>query len=299
MGNFKSETEMINSRIGSVKISEKSSTNNDQILSNGSTVSDLKKHSSSSSDLNSQMLMNPTNLSIPLLKYEENGEIEIQSPDYSMWESIFTDQLDVDFMMSSPVRNTQSSPQASTYFNSAMQAVQSLVGSSPPRFASPLGRGKGLSPLNRVINSPNNQYMQVESLSLPALETLLDDTYDHKDDDFVMFSPMKIPGGGDGSGECYDGLTVGATVPELLDYLTMPNSTRFCESDHQVGPVAAVQPLSQQLQHERQQEEQRQRLHRQPEPPPRMQRPPPPLHHQNMHNTLMVPIPESDQVMIN
>ncbi|KAL8538481.1 hypothetical protein ACS0TY_000476 [Phlomoides rotata] len=298
MGKMKSERDMIDSSssIGLVK-----STNHDQITttsSEGSTVSDhvvINKINSSSSDLNSQILMNPTNLSIPLLKYEENGEIEIQSPDYSMWETIFSDQLDAaDFMMCSPVRNT-SSPQASTYFNTAMH---SLVASSPPRFPSPLGRGKGLSPLNRVINSPNNQFMQVEqveSLSLPALESLLDDTYDHKDDDFVVFSPMKIPG----SGECYDAVP---SVPELLDYLAMPNSTRFCDSvvgDHAVAQEnganyhQTAQPLSQQLQHERQQEEQRQRLlHRPLEPPqplPRMHRPP--LH----HHTLMVPMPEPDQ----
>ncbi|KAH6766582.1 hypothetical protein C2S52_017565 [Perilla frutescens var. hirtella] len=251
-----------------------------------SSVCDLKKNSSSS-DLDSHSLtptslissltpvgslnslINPTNLNIPNLKFEENGDIEIQSPDYSMWESIFSDHTDNDFMICSPVRNMLS-PQTSNY------TYPHLVGASPPRFPSPLGpnKGKGMSPLHRVFNSPNNQFMQVEqveSLSLPALETLLDDTYD-KDDEFVLFSPMKISSGvGEGSADCYDGLTA---VPELLDCLTMPDSTR------------------------------RQQLEPPHAPPHRLQRQHPPHDQQNQQlqnnnnnniNTLMVPVPEPEQ----
>ncbi|KAF3964802.1 hypothetical protein CMV_010953 [Castanea mollissima] len=95
-------------------------------------------------------------------------------------ESFFSDQLDGDFMISSPVRNLQS-PQTSTYnynynYAQAMQG-QSLSGCSPPRLLSQIGpfrstnKGKGLSPLHRVFNSPKNQYMQpAEGLSLPAIE---------------------------------------------------------------------------------------------------------------------------------
>ncbi|KAL7106608.1 hypothetical protein ACP275_06G004100 [Erythranthe tilingii] len=264
----------------------------------------------------------PTNLSIPsaaALKFEEqNGDIEIHSPDYSMWESIFTDHLlDGDFMMCSPLMNNNMlSPNYNIYNNCGgyAPALPALVGSpprfpsvmhalvgSPPRFPSPLGphRGKGLSPLNRVFNSPGNQFMQVEqieSLSLPALESLLDDdtSYDCKGNDgehFVSFSPMKI------AGDCYD------VMPELLECLTMPDSTRFSDSSsnsvqvssqesgiYDVGISIAPQPLSQQLQQERQQEQQQRQPQQQQQPQFHQQN-----HMQTMHNTLTVPIPEPEQ----
>lgn len=345
MGSLKSDTGIIKTEMGNLKISsvgclksENSCTKQEPTSPDGSSICDLKKNSSSSdfdghsltpTSLNSltpvgslNCLINPSNLSIPALKFEENGDVEIHSPDYSLWESIFSDQLDGEFMICSPVRNMPS-PQASNYnynynYAQAMQG-QSLVGSSPPRFSSPLGphKGKGLSPLHRVFNSPNNQFMQVdqvESISMPALESLLDDAYDHKDDDLAVLSPMKIPGEAEGATDCYDALT---TVPELLDCFTMPNnSTRFCGSVvsdqnssqvtqesgiYQVGSVAP-QPLSQQLQHERQREEQQEQLQRHQLEPPRIQRQPPQPHHQqnqlqNMHNTLMVPILEPEQVI--
>ncbi|KAL2523189.1 DELLA protein RGL2-like [Forsythia ovata] len=224
--------------------------------------------------------LTPTSLSIPTLKFEVDGDVEIQSPDYSLWESIFSDHLDGDFMISSPVRNINS-PQACNFQNinsnyaHAMHG-QSIMGWSPPRVSSPLGphtttlqKGKGLSPLHRVFNSPNNQFMQVESLTLPALESLLDDNNYDKDDDFAVFSPMKITEG-ETSSDCFDALT---SVPELLDCLTLPNSTRFCGSIvndttvhgssqatiandiYQAGSHPPA-PLSQQLREERQQEEQ-------------------------------------------
>lgn len=232
----------------------------------------------------------------------------MNSPDYSMWESIFSDHLDNDFMICSPVRNNNNNinmqpllPQGSNYNynnNYYMGVGQGgLVVCSPPRFSSPLGphKGKGLSPLHRVFNSPSNQLMHMEnvdSLSLPALESLLDDdtTYDDdKDGDFALFSPMKM-------------------VPELLDCLTMPESTRFCHSQesgvyHQqaVGPVAP-QPLSQQLQQERQQEEQQEQLLELPirihQRQPQQQQQQHQTQVQTMHNTLMVPSLAPEQVMI-
>ncbi|XP_057800484.1 GRAS family protein RAM1-like [Salvia miltiorrhiza] len=288
---IKSETKSIKTEMGNLKISEgclKSETSC-CTKQEPTTTDDRESSSSSSLKKNSDFeshgltpvgslssLLNPTNL-----KFEENGDVEIHSPDYSLWESIFSDHVvDNDFMICSPVRNMQTSSYSYSY-------------ASPPRFSSPLGpnKGKGLSPLHRVFSSPNNQFMQVESLSsLPALETLLDDNYDTKEDDFVVFSPMKIAGA-----DCY------AAVPELLECLNMADS----------APAIQV-PLSQQLQQERQQEEQQQQRHferciqhQQPPnaPPHRLQRqhpPPQQLHHQNhhmpnMHNTLMLPIPEPEQ----
>lgn len=280
------------------------------------------------------------NLNIPALKFEDNGEVEIQSPDYSLWESIFSDSFENhDFMICSPVRNNMPSPQPSTYYNSnnisAILGGHAGVTGSPPRFSSPLGpnKGKGLSPLHRVFNSPNNQFThveQVENLSLPPLESLLDDPY-YKDDDFMVFSPMKLANGGQSSSlDCYDALTM---VPELLECLTEPNSTRFSGpalSDHasststthqnsqvsqesgiyQVGssgpPAGGPAPLSQQLQQERQQEEQHQHLHRdrqkqiqtpgQPRIQQQLQQQNP---MQNMHNTFMVPSIEPEQVQFS
>ncbi|KAK6135085.1 hypothetical protein DH2020_031148 [Rehmannia glutinosa] len=241
MGTLKSETCSIKSEMGNLKISVDSFTKQEPTSS--SDVSSLcEKTHSTITPVASLNTLIPTNLSIPNLKYEENGEIEIQSPDYSLWDSLISD---ADFMICSPVRNMlSSSPQASNYNNyfnyGQTMHGQSLVGSSPPRFPSPLGthKGKGMSPLHRVFNSPNNQFLQVEqveSLSMPALESLLDD-YD-KDDNFMVFSPMKLPGGGggggggEGSNDCYDALSM---VPELLDCLAMPNnSTRFCENSQE------------------------------------------------------------------
>ncbi|XAR52031.1 hypothetical protein NMG60_11006872 [Bertholletia excelsa] len=245
--------------------------------------------------------LTPSSLNFPALKFED-GDIEVNSPDSSLWESFFADQLEGDFMILSPVRNIPS-PQASNlnYNYNYVQSMhgQSLLGCSPPRFAShQLGayssaqKGKGLSPLHKVLNSPNNSYMQVERLSLPALECFLDDY--EKDDDLIPYTSGKTSELGGSSTECFDTVT---TVPELLDYLTIPNSSRFCESAidtggsqltqepdvYQVGSAGTTAPLSQQLLQERQHENQHNRT---TSPPP-----PPPQQPQNINHTLLVPPP--------
>ncbi|XP_073057435.1 GRAS family protein RAM1-like [Primulina eburnea] len=261
-GRLSSETGSIKTEMGNLKISvktENSCTKQEPILlvQKSSNVFEQNKNPSSS---NFETPTSLTNLNIPAaLKFED---YEFPSPDYSLWESIFPpDQLD-DFMVCSPVRNNHVH---------SMHGGQNLVLSSPPRFPSPLGphKGKGMIPLHRFFNSPNNQFIHhVGSLSLPALEPPLEDTnnYDQKDDDFTMFSPLKLPSGVE------DPLM---NVPELLDCLTMPDSTRFCNSVvsdqtcvaessqltqengiyQQVGSINAPQPLSHQLQQERNQEE--------------------------------------------
>ncbi|KAL1539901.1 CAAX farnesyltransferase (FTase) subunit beta [Salvia divinorum] len=287
---IKSDTNPIKTEMGNLKLSEsclKTETTCCTKLepSSSSSSSPLKKNPSSSDfDTHSltpvaslSSLLNHQNLNVPPLKYEE-----IQSPDYSLWESIFSDHAtDNDFMICSPVRNMLS-PQTN------YPGVSSL---GP-------GKGKGMSPLHRVFNSPNNQFMQAESLS--SLENLLDDTYDAKDDDFVVFSPMKIAGG-ETSADCYAGLD---TMPELLDCLTMEDSARFVNQEAPAIQDNGVYQvlLSQQLQQERQREEEDRHRHfqRRIQPPNAPlhrlhQQQPPPQQIPNMHNTLMVPIPEPEQ----
>ncbi|PIN19383.1 hypothetical protein CDL12_07931 [Handroanthus impetiginosus] len=265
-----------------------------------SVLCEIKKNSSSSNFEVTHSLATP-GLSLPPLKFEDNGDIGLHSPDYSMWESIFSDQLEDDPMICSPVRNM---PSNYTNYTPAIPG-EILEWFSPPRFSSPR-KGKGLSPLSKVFNSPNNQFMQieqVESFSMQSLENLLVDSYDNKGDDFAIYPQMKLSNGGElGSTYCYG-------VPELLECLDMPNSMRFSgdvvsdEGSSQVTQesgvyqqVESVAPLSQQLQQERQLDrQQKQQL-----PPPTLQR----QHQQQLHQQnqlqnlqLMVPVlaPEQEQ----
>ncbi|KAL7232821.1 hypothetical protein ACSBR2_010769 [Camellia fascicularis] len=272
MGSLKSE-------VGSLK-TENSCTKMPPTSPNESVADSKKITPPSSIDYDQNSCLTPSSLSLPSLKFEVDGDIEVQSPDSALWESFFSDQLDGDFMISSPVRNI-SSPQASNhnYNYNYVQSMhgQSLLGCPPPRSSSLLGaafsstqKGKGQSPLHRVFNSPNNQYMQLESLLLPGLESFLDDF--ERDNDLIAHTPIKSSGAVGSLPECFDAVT---TVPALLDCLPMPNSSRFCgsmsetsvlggsqltqESEiyQQVGSVSTA-PLSQQLQEERQQEKQQQ-----------------------------------------
>ncbi|RDX65405.1 DELLA protein GAI1, partial [Mucuna pruriens] len=241
---------------------------------NESVLQSKKNATQSSGDLDTSLT--PPSLNLPSLKFELDGDVEVQSPDSSMWESFFADQLDADFMISSPVRNVPSS-QASSYncnynYAQGMQG-QSLSGCSPPRFSSSqIGsfnsshKGKGLSPLHRVFNSPNNQYMQhVENLSLPAIEEFLED--------YQGYASTKVSSDIATSSECFD---LSSQIPSMLDSLTLPSSSRYHgsvdeessvhgggssqlsqESDiyHHMGSMASAS-LSQALQQERYQEKQ-------------------------------------------
>ncbi|XP_061339085.1 GRAS family protein RAM1 [Gastrolobium bilobum] len=271
--------------------------------SNDSVLKSKKNATQSSADLE-QASLTPPSLNLPSLKFDLDGDVEVQSPDSSMWESFFSDQLDADFMISSPVRNVPS-PQASTYncnYNYAQGAqCQSLSGCSPPRFSSQSGalnsshKGKGLSPLHRVFNSPNSQYMQhIENLSLPAIEEFLED---YQGDGLGGGYPStKVSSDIGSSSECFDMPT---SIPSILDSLTMPNSSRYCgsvseessvhggssqlsqESDiyHQMGTMASAslsQALQQERYHELEQKQQTQQLQQQ---------------QQQQQQNLMVPIP--------
>ncbi|XP_047326182.1 GRAS family protein RAM1-like [Impatiens glandulifera] len=143
----------------------------------------------------------------------------------SFWvESLFSDQLtDGDFMISSPVRNHDHNHNHHYGYVSSSSSSSVIVQPSPlgnnhnnnnsSSYSNNSGannniKGKGLSPLHRAFNSPNNQYMQPDSIWLPALESLFDD-FQRDDVDFMPFSPMK------------------GMEDELLDCLTQPNPSRF------------------------------------------------------------------------
>ncbi|KAK7336106.1 hypothetical protein VNO77_16637 [Canavalia gladiata] len=281
--------------------SENSRTKLQPTSSNESILQSKKNASQSSIDLEHTSLT-PPSLNLPTLKFDIDGDVEVQSPDSAMWESFFADQLDADFMISSPVRNVPNSPQASTYncnynYAQGMQS-QSLSGSSPPRFSSShIGafnssshnKGKGLSPLHRVFNSPNNQYMQhVENLSLPAIEEFLEE-YQGDGLGGAGYSSTKVSSSDIGnSSECFD---MSTQIPSILDTLAMPSSSRYCgsvseessvhgggggggssqlsqESDmyHRMGSMAGaslLQALQQERYQEKQQKQQTQQLQQQ------------------------------------
>lgn len=266
----------------------------------------------SSSDFEYTSTLVPSSLKFPALKFEaaDDEADNIQSPERSLWE-YFSDQIESgDYMISSPVRSSTAQAQPSNYF-----CNYSPMRCSPPRNHNlPISnysnnKGKGLSPLHRVFNSPNNHYMQVESLSLPALEFL--DDLDKPDDVVVVddfcpssFSAIKDAASSDvGVGSSTDCFDLSA-VPELLDCLTIPNSNSTsrgfsaADSSSVLGGSQLIlendlyqltstdsAPLLEQLQQERHQEEQQ----------IQQQHPP-----QNMINSsLMVPLSlGADQVKL-
>ncbi|KAL7220998.1 hypothetical protein ACSBR1_023036 [Camellia fascicularis] len=269
-------------------------------------VSDSKKTPHSANFDHDQNSLIPSSLSFPAApKFEVDGDVEIQSPDNSLWESLFSDLLEGDFMISSPPVRNMASPQASNFNYSYNSAQSSLMRYSPNRISSHTNssstqKGKGLlSPLHRVFNSPNNQYMQPsESLLLPALENFLDD-FNQRDEDLIGF-PTTIKSSSES--ECYD----------TLDWLTVPSSSsslrysgsvnersgsggggggsgsqltlesEIYHNHHQVGSLETA-PLLLQLQQEWLQERQQQ----QQQPPPRQQQVQP----HNINHGMVVPPP--------
>lgn len=281
----------MNSLCGSsLSLKSENSRNKLQLPSSSNDSSSKKNNATTQSSADtmeqSTTSLTPSSLNLPALKFDLDGDLEVQSPDSSMWESFFSDQLDHggDFMISSPVRNNNNinvpnniSPQAyPPYYNYAqgMQS-QSLSGCSPPRFSSSSqigsfnssnNKGKGLSPLHRVFNSPNNQYMQhVENLSLPAIEEFLEE---YQGDINHGYSSSSITNNkvscsdnndiGTTSSDCFDMQT---PIGSILDSLAMNNSSSSQlsqESDmfhHHMGSMASAS-LSQALQQERYQEKQ-------------------------------------------
>ncbi|CAN1243724.1 GRAS family protein RAM1 [Linum perenne] len=253
-----------------------------------------------------------------LVKFEVDGDVEIQSPDSSIWDSFFSDHVvEGDFMISSPVRNTTNlfpSPSTfsySTYVHS-IQGQSTVTGSSPPRHLSQLGtfstttslKGKGQSPLHRMFNSPNNNnnhYMQLESLT--GIDDFLDDY--HKDHGGGS-SKIMSSSGGTTTAQLFD---LSIPVSSMMDCLTMPNPpSRFCGSvsettdssgtttvtphqlvqEREMFPMGPLASLSDRLQEERDQEKQVQQLHHTEQPTTTTSAQP--LEHGHAHG-LMLPLP--------
>ncbi|CAN4082263.1 unnamed protein product [Withania somnifera] len=319
---IKSEIDSLKSEIASFK-SENSYT---KLLPEDSLASsESKKVTPVSSDfeLNCGTLP-PTSLSFPP-KFQVDDDVEIQSPDNSIWESFFADQLEGDFMISSPIRNLPSPQPASGFSSTTHNNIsynvyahhqeihgQSMMMCSPPR--SPLGpnnynssnKGKGLSPLQKVFNSPNNQFMQIDSFNLPALESFLDDDYE-KEDLSSSYSTLKVSGGrvAGSSSESFDALSV---IPDLLECLALPNSSsnmsgsfmgsllsntsssQVLNQDDEIFQTGSIAPLSQQLHEERQHEKQQKHRLRHVQLPSTQQQ-----HTQIINHNLVVVAPDQEQ----
>ncbi|XP_004304540.1 PREDICTED: DELLA protein GAI1-like [Fragaria vesca subsp. vesca] len=279
----------------------------------------------SSSDMMEQSTtsLTPPSLNFPALKFELDGDVEVESPDHSMWESFFSEQFDTDFMVLSPVANMNNnlpnSPRSFCYNNGqVMQGQSSFSSCSPPRFgSSPVGafsrdnsKGKGLSPLRRVFNSPVNYIQQepenLQSLPPASIEDFLDD---YQRDGFV--AAYGNPNLNNQTTTCTSKMSAGVNNPSSQSYhnpmtsmdcnmsSTMQTPSRFsrsvsetslvteCNSQmsqesrgggayhHQMGSNCGA-PLSQQLMHERQQEKQHMQMH-------------PQKQHHNNHNYNMMP----------
>nr|XP_019068113.1 DELLA protein RGL1-like [Solanum lycopersicum] len=249
----------------------------------------------------------PTSLTFPPGGGDDD-DVEIQSPDNSIWESFFADQLEADFMISSPVRNLSSTStfcttttthnnNTYTHHNQGIHG-QSMMMCSPPR--SPLrpnnynstNKGKGLSPFQKVFNSPNNQFMQIESFNLPALESFLDD------DLASEYSTLKVSDVGSSS----ESLSV---IPDFLECLALPNSssntsasfmgsllsnTSVGQVDDEIFQTGSIAPLSQQLHQERHHEKQQKQIPTHVQLPSTQQQ-----YTQMINHNLVVAAPDQEQ----
>ncbi|KAM6573134.1 hypothetical protein CsatA_017214 [Cannabis sativa] len=275
-----------------------------------------------------QNLLTPPSLDFSNLKFEEldnninnedhhhhhhHHQAVVQSPDNTMWDSIlFSDNLDSpDFMVMSPVRNMSSPQLSSSYnynYNSSMQQQQQgqstlppIYSSSPPRLysSSPLGnafnsstsRGsKGLSPLHKVLNTVNNQYIQQQeqqpetSLALPAIEELLEDFINQNNSTTTLTKVSDIISGISSTSSSSNYQQQQQQQHQIItnnhqhsDHHTSNNNNNTTYN-HNHNSSTSV-PLSQQLQLERQQEKNHQHT----------------MHQNNHNNNLMMHPPPIDQ----
>ena len=88
---------MMNSLCGS-SVSLKSENNNSRTKvqqpttpSNDSVMQSKKNNATQSSGDLDQTSLTPPSLNLPSLKFDLDGDVEVQSPDSSMWESFFAD----------------------------------------------------------------------------------------------------------------------------------------------------------------------------------------------------------------
>ncbi|KAJ8634120.1 hypothetical protein MRB53_027456 [Persea americana] len=258
---------MINSlcgSMGSVK-TESSSCSKPQPPSPTDSVSESNNVAAADFDRTDQNDQNPLS-TFQDLKFDV--DVEVQSPDNSIWESLFTDQLDVgaaDFMISSPRRDfmvcspkrelmicspkrefmavspkrtllSQSGYNHSNYsYGQSMhgqrctqQQLVGCCGSNSCNWA-PMGpvsnthKGKPQSPLHRLSNT--TQFVQPDSLPLPAMDGFMDDYFRECYGGYPN-PTVKMVGAGCGP-ESLDTSTV--ALPGMFDCLP-PMSSRFCGS---------------------------------------------------------------------
>lgn len=208
-----------------------------------SSVSEsTKKMNDQSMDQSSSgmaMSLAPPSLRFPSVRNQLDEDVEVQSPTSALLESLLSDQLDGDFMISSPVR-TGLPENPTAYNHAAFNSSNSVSSFSPPRFSS-LGflgsgnKGKGMSPLHRVYNSPNNNnYMQMDqtsSLALPVIEDLLDEF--QKDECGVAYS------------QCFDMPDTASVLLDGLQIGSSSSSSAFCGSMSEEPPSSRLSRLSQ------------------------------------------------------
>ncbi|PIA50980.1 hypothetical protein AQUCO_01100061v1 [Aquilegia coerulea] len=247
---------MINSYSGSTGSfkREKSCSTLTTISSNDSVLdkscSAVSKSSSNdpvqSNDISTLLYNNsyPSASHLESLKFEEIFT-EAQSPDYSIWESLFSDQIDFssDFMIYSPKRTPDlKSPspkiaytgnQTSGNYNHNYNYLQGAnqLGCSPLGNSSQIGpyhtlhngkaqspslnKGKAQSPLHKVFNSSK----QHETFVLPGMEGKIDDY--QKEILGAYNSTKKTPGFGC-SPDNYE-----MTLLEMLDSPISSHTTKF------------------------------------------------------------------------
>ncbi|KAJ0971217.1 hypothetical protein J5N97_019176 [Dioscorea zingiberensis] len=184
------------------------------------------------------------------LKFDLDIDVEVQSPDSSIWESLFADQIDSggdfmissprrdfmvcspkrDYMMSSPKRMNLSPNYANTNYGyihgpQANASVGYNYSTQPSGTLTHVGgasKGKSQSPLNRVFSGSSPQYVHGESLPLPAMDVLLDD---YHRDGYTEYRSSGI----ECSPEAFD--------MSLLECMSIPSS-RFSTSTSEASPVA-------------------------------------------------------------
>ncbi|KAK9090059.1 hypothetical protein Sjap_023236 [Stephania japonica] len=193
----------------------------------------------------------PSSLNFQNLKFD--GE-EVQSPDNSIWESFFDEQIDSstdfmiyspkrfpdymisspkrDFMMTSPKRDyMMTSPKRNFNQGSNTHTYLQPIPSSSYSYPS---KGKAQSPLHKVFNSPTNQYLQQDhhhhhtTSSLPPLASIDGFIDDYQDQGFGAYPSMKTSTTsvvGYSTDQTYEMPT---TLSAMLEYSgSMSNSSRY------------------------------------------------------------------------
>ncbi|XP_039121978.1 GRAS family protein RAM1-like [Dioscorea cayenensis subsp. rotundata] len=230
--------------VGNLRNCETGSSKQEQVVSPTASVSESNVIITDHDQVN----QNAPVSALQGLKFDLDIDVEVQSPDNSIWESLFADQIDAgaDFMISSPRRDLMvcspkrdymiSSPKrmglSSNYVNTnygyvhGLQAQTSLGYSTQPS-GTPLShvagnsKGKSQSPLHRVFSGSSPQYVHGESLALPAMDVLLDDfnrdSYTEYRSSGISCSPESLD-------------------MSLLECLSIPSS-RFSTSTSEASPV--------------------------------------------------------------